>query len=128
MVTGDHPATAAAIAQQVGILREDVDLQATLETPIDSEREPEGKPRASVIHGAQLEHALTALSPNELTRFFNRVLTAPGGTVFARTSPEQKLRIVQACQLRGGIVAVTGDGVNDAPALKKADIGVAMWV
>jgi P-type Ca2+ transporter type 2C len=71
---------------------------------------------SSVLRGDQVE----AMSARDLEQ---AVATA---TIFARTSPEHKLKIVRAFQARGDLVAMTGDGVNDAPALKKADIGIAM--
>jgi Ca2+-transporting ATPase len=100
MITGDHAATAAAIAGQIGLEGETRD----------------GK--LSVITGQQL----AAMSDGDLENAADQV------AVFARVSPEQKLRLVQALQRRGRVVAMTGDGVNDAPALKQADIGVAMGI
>lgn len=96
MVTGDYQTTAAAIGRLVGIV--------TSEKP-------------AMITG----EALRAMTEDQL----DAELEQPE-VIFARTSPEQKLRIVQALQRRGEVVAVTGDGVNDAPALKQADIGIAM--
>jgi sodium/potassium-transporting ATPase subunit alpha len=96
MVTGDYQITAEAIGRQVGII--------TAPTP-------------SVVTGEQLHAMSDAQLDWEL-----------GGqeVIFARTTPDQKLRIVQALQRRNEVVAMTGDGVNDAPALKRADMGVAM--
>ncbi|MFA7381852.1 MAG: cation-transporting P-type ATPase [Desulfurivibrionaceae bacterium] len=102
MITGDHPLTAAAIAGQVGLYN--------LGSP-----KGDGVP---VLTGAELEK----LSDSE---FIDR---AEDTVVFARATPEQKLRLVEALQARGQVVAMTGDGVNDAPALKRADIGVAMGI
>ena len=70
---------------------------------------------AAVVHGGKL----SSMSEQDL----DAVLSTHSEIVFARTSPQQKLMIVEGCQRLGMIVAVTGDGVNDAPALKKADIG-----
>lgn len=102
MVTGDHPATAAAISQQVGLLEG--------ELPDDLGQ------LSTLVNGAQL----AKMSEEELER------RAAGISAFARVTPHDKLRVVKALQRQEWVVAVTGDGVNDAPALRRADIGVAM--
>jgi Ca2+-transporting ATPase len=96
MITGDHPATAQAIATRLGIMR----------------------PGDRLMTGSEL----AAEGPEHLARQVGEV------SVYARISPEQKLDIVAAWQATGAVVAMTGDGVNDAPALRRADIGVAMGV
>lgn len=93
MITGDHAATAAAIARELALA--------------DTIRVTSG-------------HELDGLNDAQL------IDVARASTVFARTSPEHKLRLVQALQADRSVIAMTGDGVNDAPALKRADIGVAM--
>jgi magnesium-transporting ATPase (P-type) len=94
MVTGDHPATARAIAREVGLLGPDELVLIGRDLPAD-------------------ETALGAMLDRD-------------GVVVSRVSPEDKLRIARAIRARGHIVAMTGDGVNDGPALQEADIGVAM--
>ena len=96
MITGDHKITAAAIAREIGILRDGTEA----------------------VEGAVID----GMSDEELQDFVPKV------SVYARVSPEHKIRIVRAWQQRGNLVAMTGDGVNDAPALKQADIGVAMGI
>uniref|UniRef100_A0A3B3SJT6 Sodium/potassium-transporting ATPase subunit alpha n=1 Tax=Paramormyrops kingsleyae TaxID=1676925 RepID=A0A3B3SJT6_9TELE len=122
MVTGDHPITAKAIARGVGIISEGnetvEDIAARLNIPVSEVNSREAK--ACVVHGAELK----SMTPEQL----DDILEHHTEIVFARTSPQQKLIIVEGCQRQGAIVAVTGDGVNDSPALKKADIGVAMGI
>uniref|UniRef100_A0A668VWX3 Sodium/potassium-transporting ATPase subunit alpha n=1 Tax=Oreochromis aureus TaxID=47969 RepID=A0A668VWX3_OREAU len=122
MVTGDHPITAKAIARGVGIISEGnetvEDIAARLNISVSEVNPREAK--ACVIHGSELKEMTTEQ--------IDDVLKHHTEIVFARTSPQQKLIIVEGCQRQGAIVAVTGDGVNDSPALKKADIGVAMGI
>jgi sodium/potassium-transporting ATPase subunit alpha len=122
MVTGDHPITAKAIAKNVGIISSEKktvdDIAAERKIPV-TEVDP-NEAEAIVIHGGDLREMTPAQIDDVLT-YFKEI-------VFARTSPQQKLIIVEGCQRQGAIVAVTGDGVNDSPALKKADIGVAMGI
>jgi len=95
MITGDHAATATAIARQLRLAED-----------------------PHTVTGAELD----AMDEVEFAEAVRR------STVFARTSPEHKLRIVRALQADGAVVAMTGDGVNDAPSLKQADVGVAMGI
>uniref|UniRef100_A0A4W3HSB7 Sodium/potassium-transporting ATPase subunit alpha n=1 Tax=Callorhinchus milii TaxID=7868 RepID=A0A4W3HSB7_CALMI len=122
MVTGDHPITAKAIAKGVGIISEGnetvEDIAVRLNIPVNQVNPRDAK--ACVVHGTDLKD----MSSEQL----DEILIHHTEIVFARTSPQQKLIIVEGCQRQGAIVAVTGDGVNDSPALKKADIGVAMGI
>jgi len=126
MVTGDHPITAGAIAKSVGIISDGTktveDYAAEKGVPVEeiSKEERRENCHAAVIHGGELIN----ISDEEI----DEILMYHSEIVFARTSPQQKLIIVEGCQRMGAIVAVTGDGVNDSPALKKADIGVAMGI
>lgn len=101
MVTGDHAGTAAAISRQLGLCSENCSI-----------------------------HTREVLTGRDLSQLGDEALVgiAEKTAVFARVSPEQKLRLVEALQKRDHVVAMTGDGVNDAPALKQANIGVAMGI
>lgn len=110
MVTGDHPITALAIAKQVGI--------------IDEQKWQTGK--ATIIKGDDIRSWMEM--DEEMQREQWDAALSHEQIVWARVSPAHKLLIVENAQRRGEVVAVTGDGVNDAPALKKGDIGVAMGI
>lgn len=126
MVTGDHPVTAKAIAHKVGILwgptKEDIEEANALHNLKEGDYGYEDPATASAIVVPGWE-----ISADTSEDEWDEILSH-AQIVFARTSPQQKLLIVENCQRRHEIVAVTGDGVNDSPALKKADIGVAMGI
>jgi sodium/potassium-transporting ATPase subunit alpha len=137
VVTGDHPATAVAIAAQAGIISNSaavhhasdlLDQNFAPEREKDEEKEKEKEKDESTLseqtHGQSI--VITGEELETLTPAQEDILCAYKEVVFARTTPEQKLRIVRSLQQRGGVVGVTGDGVNDAPALRAADCGIAM--
>jgi sodium/potassium-transporting ATPase subunit alpha len=110
MITGGHPLTALAIARKIGLAPEQTPRQPTGFVP--------------VIEGTQLD----GMSDDVLRQLLTPSRSGEPDPVFARMSPRHKMRIVTTLKEMGHVVAVTGDGVNDAPALKKADIGVAMGI
>jgi len=130
MVTGDQPDTAAAIARQCNIItvpktanqiaeEQDIPLEEALEMS-----------DAVIVSGDMLTKA-TAKDDDLVPEMKGKLLESwllKKEVVFARTSPAQKLIIVEGCQRLGHVVGVTGDGVNDSPAIKKADIGIAMGI
>jgi len=128
MVTGDFSLTAVAIAQQVGIITNPLPAVKHIndlpkDMPLDqipsfnADKEP-GDPVSSLVLSGSEMMTMTESQWAQVLAFDE--------IVFARTSPQQKLQIVRTFQGAGCTVAVTGDGVNDAPALKQADVGVAV--
>lgn len=128
MVTGDYALTAAAIARNTGIFTgsgdpDTIDTLHSADDPAVEKSKSKKKERAPILNRSLL------LEGSNLSRLNEQdwdVVCAYEEVVFARTTPEQKLRIVTELRARDNVVAVTGDGVNDAPALRAADVGVAI--
>lgn len=119
MVTGDHPLTARSIAAQIGILRESDGGKFTKIFDLQEAPEVRRDPNSTGV-------VVTGNDLPSLTEEDWEYILSRSGIVFARTLPAQKQEIVSNLQKKDYVVAVTGDGVNDSPALKKADVGVAM--
>ncbi|KAF9105907.1 hypothetical protein BGX27_009400 [Mortierella sp. AM989] len=117
MVTGDHPLTALAIARKINLVLSDTKEMVAKQRGCSIDEVEDDEYNAIVIHGEQID-SLTE-------KDWDMILAKPE-VIFARTSPKHKLQIVKQAQALGHIVGVTGDGVNDSPALKKADLGIAM--
>ncbi|KAJ3071200.1 hypothetical protein HDU98_005682 [Podochytrium sp. JEL0797] len=117
MVTGDHPLTAEAIGRKINMMLTDTKPEIARKRGVPESQVPESDVHAIVIHGDTIDD----LTNEEWENIFDKE-----EIIFARTSPKHKLDIVKRAQGRGHIVGVTGDGVNDSPALKKADLGIAM--
>ena len=117
MITGDHPFTTEAIARKVGVLIGDTIEQAAEELRKPSALIQDNEYDSVVFHRDKID---------SMTKW--KSVLCKKEVVFARTSPIHKLEIVARCQAMGHIVGVTGDGVNDSPALKKADLGISMGI
>jgi sodium/potassium-transporting ATPase subunit alpha len=117
MVTGDHPLTAEAIGRKINLMISETKEMVAKRTGRPVEMVGEAEYKAIVIHGERID----SLTDAEWDNIFWK-----DEIIFARTSPKHKLEIVRRAQGMGHIVGVTGDGVNDSPALKKADLGIAM--
>lgn len=117
MVTGDHPLTAEAIGRKINLMVGDTKEIAAKRMNCPEEEVPEHEYSSIVVHGDRIDD----LTDEDWDTIFSK-----DEIIFARTSPKHKLEIVKHAQAMRHIVGVTGDGVNDAPALKKADLGIAM--
>ncbi|KAI8604404.1 hypothetical protein EDD21DRAFT_394570 [Dissophora ornata] len=117
MVTGDHPLTAEAIGRKINLVLSDTKEMVAKHRGCSIDEVGDDEYNAVVIHGEQID--------SMTDRDWDLIFSKPE-IIFARTSPKHKLQIVKRAQAMGHIVGVTGDGVNDSPALKKADLGIAM--
>ncbi|KAI9480653.1 MAG: hypothetical protein EXX96DRAFT_563651 [Benjaminiella poitrasii] len=117
MVTGDHPLTAEAIGRKINLIVGETKSQAAKRLNCPEDQVGENEYTSVVIHGDTID----GLTDDDWDLIFSK-----DEIIFARTSPKHKLEIVKHAQALRHIVGVTGDGVNDAPALKKADLGIAM--